>query len=1153
MKSVLKILLVIALVSSPFFSRLFWAQSPMGKLSGAVKDDKGTLVPGVRVTATQLETGKKFQTYTNDDGQFMFDAVPGGTYRVDAEIVGLPKAAQDGINVVSLQGTTVTLVLGQIHLTSQLEAGAPKPASATSAANGPARENQRSAANPSFQGNRGDNRRPENGRQGSGNFQNLTLLTAPDMGDVAQSGPPTANSDAGGMDTGNQNVAENFLINGSVNTGAFQLTQNGPGEDQQDRMQRMRQFMNNANPAMRERIQEMAGAGGFGGFGGRMGGGPGGRGGPGGGGRGGFRGFGGMRGANARVNKIQGNFFMNYGNAVMDARPFSFQGVDQARPSYIKNIFGASVGGPLSIPHVYNGRDKTSFFFNWQSNRSQNPFSALTTVPTQAERDGNFSQAVYSSGPFQGQPITIYDPQTGFQNRQAFANNIIPPDRINNSAQALLAYIPLPNLPGQVLNYQLLESLPFTSDNFSGRIDHRLSARDNIAANYNIQQSGSTSSQTFPNLSGTQQLRGQNFVFTYTHTFNDHVLNSVRFQFNRSRILTSNGYAFNSDVEGALGITGVTTNPLDYGPPTLTFTNFGSVALNYPALRRNQTTHFGDDVTLVKGKHTLRIGGEYRRIELNSDTQVNGRGTFSFSGFSTALLNSQGNAIDGTGFDFADFLLGLPQSTSRQFGEDNVYFRSNGLAAYIQDNWRFRPRLTFSMGLRYEVFTPFTEKYNHIANLDIAPGLTAVAVVVPGQNGPYTGAFPQSLINTDWNNFAPRFGMALRPFKKDTTIVRASYGVFFIPSIYNQIYPQLASQPPFATAASTLLTSQQQILTLQNGFPPAPTTVTTTNTFAVDRNYQVGYVQQWNLTIQHQLARNLILEVTYLGVKGTKLDLLRAPNRAAPGSSLTTQQRLQIGNAEGFIYDTSGASSIFHAGQLRIMRRFTKGLALQAMYIYGKSIDDASTIGGAGTGTVIQNDSDLRADRGLSSFDVRHRLILNGTYEFPFGTRKRWLSNNSALAKLFGDWMISGNSIIQSGNYFTPRVLGSAVNNSGTGANQSERADYDGQPISLPSGQQTTTEFFNTLAFLAPLPGEFGDAGRNIIEGPGLVNLNVSMNKTIPLKWEGKRLEFRTTVQNLFNHPNFRGLNTTVDSINFGHLTSTAGMRTVQFNLRFRF
>lgn len=1162
MKRHISRMIVVCVVISAFTIGILVAQSPPGKLSGTVKDNKGTLVPGVTVVATQLETGKKFETYTTDGGTFTFANLPGGTYQVDAEIIGLPKAAQDGINIVSLQEAAVALVLGRVQLTPKVEPAKPqsvepsgakgqesKPAPSTGAPRGP----RQGSGNPA-----------DTARQRLQNFQNLTLEGNGNLPDGAQSGPPSAAGEIGagapgGADAGN--VAENFLINGSVNTGAFQLSQTGPGDmGEGDRMDRVREFMRNADPAMLDRIQQMGGPGGFGGMGGPggFGGGPGGfggRGGPGGfgggpgGGGGGRGGFGGS-GRGARVNKIQGMFSVDYRNAIFDAKQYSIQGVAQPRPGYSNATYSASLGGPLNIPHLYKSKDRTSFFLSFQLGRALSPSSNTTTVPTLAERQGDFSQAVYASGPFAGQLIPIYDPLT----RQLFPNNQVPNARIDAAARGILSFFPAPNLPGQVLNYHFEQSLPNNTYSISGRIDHKLTNKDNLSFNYQINQGNGQSPGAFPNLNSTSTRRGQNFTASYRHTFNDRVVNEFRYQFNRNRSASLNDYAYQNDVTGTLGITGTSRDPINFGPPSISFTNFGGLSLSTPSLRRGQTGHVSDNLRVVKGKHSFQMGVEYRRVQSNTTGGTNARGSFVFNGFSTAAFDSQGNAVAGTGFDFADFLLGLPQSTSIRYGGDNIYVRSNAYIGFIQDNWRVSGRFTLSMGLRYEAYTPPIEKYDRIANLDIAPDFTGVAVVTPGQNGPYSGAFPSSLINGDYNNFAPRFGFAYRPFAKRRTVVRGGYGIYFVPSIYNQIFPQLASQPPFATT-SQLLTSLQSILTLENGFwLTSNPSVTIRNSYAVDKNYQTGYVQQWNLTIQHDVKRNLVVEAAYLGTKGTKLDLLRAPNRALPGSSLTTQNRLLIPNAESFLYDTSGALSIYHAAQLRIQRRMTNGFSMQGMYVYGKSIDDASSIGSAGGGgTVVQDENNLRADRGLSSFDVRHRLTLNGMYQFPFGSRKRWLNKASWMATAFGDWQLGGNALIQSGNYFTPRVLGSAANNSGTGANQSERASYNGLPIALPSGQQSIYEYFNTLAFVAPIPGQFGNAGRNIIEGPGLFSLNAFLTKTVQLRWEGKRLTFRVSAQNVLNHPTWTALNTIVDSTNFGRLNSVRGMRTLDFNIRFSF
>ena len=249
-----------------------------------------------------------------------------------------------------------------------------------------------------------------------------------------------------------------------------------------------------------------------------------------------------------------------------------------------------------------------------------------------------------------------------------------------------------------------------------------------------------------------------------------------------------------------------------------------------------------------------------------------------------------------------------------------------------------------------------------------------MAPVLPGEAGPYSGVFPAALVDPDKNNFSPRIGIAWRPIPKKQLQIRAGYGIFHNGSVYNQFPSRLAAQPPFARTA-TVNTSLARPLTLQDGFATAPTQ-TILNTYAVDRGYRVGYAQTWNFSVQQSLPRHLVVELGYLGTKGTRLDIQRQPNRAAPGSPLTAEQRRQIGNAVGFTFDSSEGNSIYHAAQVRFSRRFSRGISGNAFYTFGKSIDNASSLGGGG-GVVAQNDKDLRAERGISSFNQRHALNLS--------------------------------------------------------------------------------------------------------------------------------------------------------------------------------
>ncbi|HVN77667.1 MAG TPA: TonB-dependent receptor [Terriglobia bacterium] len=1088
-------------------------------IRGNVKDAQGKSLQGVVVRASSIGGNTRLQGNTDKSGDFAIGPLPEGHYRIVVWLQGFQPNNQE----VSLENQT-----GRLEIVMQPRTGSP--------GNGTGQTAGRSGQNPASSRSRG--------------FQSLTLQ-APESLDASrdtQSVTPTQQSETGGnlADTGGEaRSSDPLLIQGSTNS---DLRGNFPGGDLTD----------DQRQEMRDRFRQQMANGQFGG--GSGGGNPGGGGfgqgpgmggfGGGGFGGGGFGGRGGGRGGQGfGANRIRGSFFDTYRNSVLDARPYSFSGLEQQKFSYIQNNFGAFIGGPLSIPKVYHGADRTSFFVGYNGSRQKNPSDTTVTVPTLAEREGDFSHTFTQVGA-DTVPVSIFDPTMQGNGDREFPGNQIPADRISPIARGLLNYVPRPNLPGSVLNYHLLQNFANRSDALTLRINHRLTSRDNLNFGYNLSQRSSNSGQAFPDFITSLETRGQNFNAGWTHNFSHTFVNNAGFRFNRLRTNSLNSFAYVNDVEGDLGITGVSPAPINYGVPTIRLTNFAALQDTNPMLRRNQTSHANDAVTYVKGKHTLRGGAEYRRIELNFNTDPNGRGTYTFNGLATSQFGPQGNPLPGTGYDLADFLLGLPQSTSVQYGESSYYFRGNVMNLFFQDTWKIAAGLTMILGIRYEYQSPYTEIRDHISNLDIAPSFTGASLVLPGQQGPYSGQFPRSLVDPDRNNFAPRFGVAWKPFGLQNTVIRSGYGIFYNASVYSQLYSQLASQPPFAIS-NNLVTRPDQVLTMANGFPSDPQ-VTVLNNYAIDRNFSVGYVQQWNLDVQQQLRHNLVVTVSYHGSKGTNLDLLRSPNRLPPGSPLDNNSGGIISNAQEFLYDTSGASSIYHALNLRVQRRFTSGFSLNGSYVFGKSIDNASSIGGAQE-TVALIDTDLRAERGLSSFDIRHQLNLTGVYEFPFGIRKRYLSGGGSIAKVLGNWSLSGSTVVQSGSPYTARIAGNSTVYSNSGANQSERADATGLPVALQNDLQTIDRFFNTDAFAVPPGGRFGNAGRDTITGPGRMIINMTLSKVFWLSNDGRRLDFRAQASNLLNTPNFSGLATVVDASNFGRLTSAASMRTINFTLRLSF
>jgi outer membrane receptor protein involved in Fe transport len=748
-------------------------------------------------------------------------------------------------------------------------------------------------------------------------------------------------------------------------------------------------------------------------------------------------------------------------------------------------------------------------------------------------------------GDFSAISKQLVDPAT----RQPIAGNQIT--NINPAAQALLPFIPEPNLPGVTNNFHFVTSLQQNSDQIAVRMIHNFGegatfmpmgghgggggggrsgrTRNNINFNLNYSDTHNQVSNPFPTLLGTTDTSGINTGIGWVVSKN-RLTNNLHFNYNRSHTKLSNLYQNKNNIAGDAGISGTSQDPFNFGVPTLSFTNFQTAQDTGATLGNNQTFAWTEAVIWRHGKHNLRFGGDFRRIYNDIRTAQNSRGSFTFTGFAT-------------GYDFADFLLGLPQLTSIQGGNTTYGFRQNFWDLFVQDDWRATGNLSFNFGLRYEYVSPFSEQNNRLVNLDINPNITAASPVLPGEIGPFTGAFPITVVEPDRHNFAPRVGFAWKPMKK--TVVRGGYGINYNTGQYGSIAQNLANQPPFAFT-STNVSSSSDVLTLENGFPTP--TAAVTNNFAVDKNYKLGYVQIWNLNIQREVTPSLLINVGYNGAKGTDLDIERAPNRLPDG-------QLRIPGVQPFILETSQGDSILHAGTLQVRKRMRHGMSAQGTYVFSKSIDDASSIGG-GAVVVAQNDQDLAAERSLSSFDQRHKFIGNFIYELPFGTGKKWLNNNGGwLENVFGDWSWSGNFTVASGYPFTPRVLG-AFTDISQGVNGTLRANIVGDPYSgtCPNGFEVGTLecWFNTSAFVIPASGQYGDARRNSITGPGQFAFGMSVSKTMLAK-DTRALEVRLAANNVFNHPVFTSIATVLNSPTYGEVISAGSMRTVTLSARYRF
>ncbi len=881
-----------------------------------------------------------------------------------------------------------------------------------------------------------------------------------------------------------------------------------------------------------------AGRGGGGGFGGGRGGGGGGRGGRGGGPgananrrgpyNGQFSSFGNRRRTQPAYT---GSVFITLANSALNAAPFSLNGQSLAKPSSDNARFGVNIGGPMVIPKLLNWK-RAAFYFTYQGAVSRNPYSQVSSVPTLAERGGDFSLAKTNT------PVTIFDPLNG----APFPGNIIPITRFNPAAVGLLQYIPMPTNTGGIENYNLVASTPNNSNNIGVRLNAPLNNKDRLNFNVQYQNRTSASEQLF-GFRDPSSGDGLSASAGWSHSFAPRFNNSANFTFSRNSNTTTPFFAYSTDVAAELGITGTSESPINYGPPNLSFTNFGSLSDAAASETRNQTTNFTDAITYVlKKKHNLTFGYGFRKLQQNNLTYQNARGSYSFSGLLTSELNANGQPLSGTGFDFADFLLGLPQSSSLRFGSDSNYYRGWATSVYAQDDYRIARGLSINFGLRYEYFAPYTELRGNIANLVLAPGFTSAQVVTPATAAEF--GLPSTLLRFDPAAFSPRFGIAWRPTQKNNIVVRGGYSIFYNGSPYSQIVSQMASQPPFAKTAS-ISTSPADPLTIENGFAPEPSQ-TITNTYAIDPNYKLAYAQTWVAALQNTFKRTLVMELEYIGTKGTDLGVVEQPNRAPPGAVLTAQELLQIGNATGFNYQTSGANSIFNAGQARVTRRFARGMSAVALYTFSKSIDNASSFTGTG-GTTVQFIDNWNNERGLSSFDQRHRLSLTYVLSSPVGVRGMMRNGGWKTAALAG-WTMNGTFTAASGTPRTATVSGNLANTGGIAALGGVRAEATGAPIDAGD-----SPYFNLQAFTTPPAGEFGNAGRDTIPGPFQLGLNAAMNRAFRFGETRRTLQLRLSANNALNHVVITGFGTTVNSATYGLPTSASATRTVTLLLRFSF
>jgi hypothetical protein len=815
-----------------------------------------------------------------------------------------------------------------------------------------------------------------------------------------------------------------------------------------------------------------------------------------------------------------------------------------APPRLNRNQFGANIGGPVWIPKLYHGKDKTFFFFNWESGYvAQGAQPTYRLIPPAAIRTGNFAGLTNART---GAPISIKDPFTGVP----FANNTIPTNRLSPQALTFLQFVPQPNAQNGAQNFL---TTPFSAvsyqRNYTTRIDHNFSSRDVLSGTYVFNDTYEAAIPIWGhdernNLGRTQHAQGSEI-----HTFGPALINELRFgwhSFAESEVFgTSNDP--NYDIVGKMGLPGVSRIPLEYGPPSITingpdgaFSVFDLQRQIGPRARSNSIYQAIDTLSWQLGKHFLRIGTEIDRRNVTFSQARNPRGNFSFDGTYT------GSAL-------ADFMLGYVKSDGLNPTHTNTNLVDYTQAYFINDDWKVHPRLTVNLGLRWDYFAPYTQTDDKFADI-YQNGLQITQVVTPA-NSPYG----RGLLQRNGKDFGPRVGFAYRPSFFGDWVVRGGYGIYYTPEISNAIFAM--AEGAQATAGATVignLTGQPNVF-FNNPFASAATVGSLPFAVSNDQNLKDSYIQQWNFTIERQLPGSVVLDVGYVGSKGTRLivtfpDLnmpLTLVDPRTPGLASLNSRRPDQLFQRAVTADKSVGNSIYHSLQVKAQRRLGQGFTLLTAYTWSKSISGPSDIGGqVGGGFYIgspQNPYYQRGDRAVSGFDVTQRFVTTVLYDVPFFKRMQ-----SPARYLLDGWEVSTIVTAQSG---FPSPVSSNLDTTGTGivSRPNELADGD-----LPADQRSYKKWFNTAAFQQATYGSFGTSPRtDAFRLPGLINFDFSATKSFRIK-ERSSFQFRAEMFNLFNHynPDPQTVDTNLNSATFGAIGGgVQGLttRVIQLGAKFYF
>jgi len=847
------------------------------------------------------------------------------------------------------------------------------------------------------------------------------------------------------------------------------------------------------------------------------------------------------------TNGLHGSVFDFWQNREMNATDFFLNRTGRAAPPLNQHNFGTAVGGPVRVPKVYDGRNRTFWFFNYEGFRQRSSAASTALYPSRAQLDGNLADDSTGTGIFprssafcQANPgarrcVDVIDPFSGL----AFAGNVIPTTRLDPTTRLALPYIPTPNVavaPNSV-NFPTFNTVATPSqindwDQYNIRLDHQVSSRDTIFGTFSY-------SNEDRDLKALRPLGGEGFplknrlvTMTWNHTISPTVLNEFRFGFNRSVTYRLSETSFTNDyAKEVFNLKNIATEPIVYGVPAFnlgTFSAVGSISQAIGATDEN--LQFTDNFSIIRGRHNVRTGLQISRQAYFQVTNFNGNPSFTFDGRYSGLQTTLGTGL-------ADFLLGVPASAGGAVGDGQQDMRSTYYGAYLKDDWRILPNFTINIGLRYEFARSPVEINNHSLFFDTA----LRRVVLAGQ-----GVRPD-IVDPDYNNWAPRFGFNWSPKFVKNFVVRGGAGIFYATDNLNEEQFKV-NGPPFFQAQTLTGDARTPNLFMRDMLPSFATSPSI-SPFTFDRLNRTPYLMQWSFGLQKSLGADWLAEIEYAGSRGNKLPQRRNLNAGAvdPTGTIPIADRIPFaGFGPGMLITYNGGWSSYNALTAKVERRFAQGLYLLGSYTWQKSLDLGATDEFSTISTEYK-----KWDKGRSTFDVPHRFVGSFVYELPLGRGKRFGSAMpKALDLAFGGWQTNGILTFSQGQFQTLSLGSDWIL---VGSFSRSIPQLVGDPY---AGRTTPDRYWNAAAFDFPRDAQgnrlrvVGNAGRDTYQQPGLNNWDLSMFKNFRIA-EAFTAQFRWETFNTWNHTQFGSANTNTQSATFGAITSTrVGPRRMQLGLK---